>query len=172
MRPKGSSAELERRRRDAVAMLKQGAKPAAVAKALGVSLVSVGRWRKTCREGGGMKALAARPHPGRPPKLTAGQRRQLAGLLARGPAGHGYRTELWTLARVAEVIAARFGVRYHPSQVWRILLSMGWSCQQPQCRARERDEQRIARWRRVDWPRIKKRPRTRAAACCSSTRRG
>jgi len=171
MRPKGSSAELERRRRDAVAMLKRGTKPATVAKALGVSLVSVGRWRKACRGGGGMKALAAKPHPGRPPKLTAGQRRQLAVLLARGPAGHGYRTELWTLARVAEVIGARFGVRYHPSQVWRILLSMGWSCQQPQCRARERDEAAVARWRRVDWPRIKKKPRSPAAACCSSTRR-
>jgi transposase len=172
MRPKGSSAELERRRRDAVAMLKHGTKPAAVAKALGVSLVSVGRWRKACREAGGTKALAARPHPGRPPKLTAGQRQQLAGLLARGPASHGYRTELWTLARVGEVIGARFGVRYHPSQVWRILLSMGWSCQQPQCRARERDEGRIARWRRADWPRIKKTPRSPGGACCSSTRRG
>ena len=34
---------LEQRRRDAVSMLQQGMKPAAVAKALKVSLVSVGR---------------------------------------------------------------------------------------------------------------------------------
>ena len=34
MRPKGSSAALEQRRRDAVAMLRQGSKPAEVAKAL------------------------------------------------------------------------------------------------------------------------------------------
>ncbi len=45
MRPKGSSAKLEQRRRDAVALLKRGLKPAAVAKALKASLVSVGRWR-------------------------------------------------------------------------------------------------------------------------------
>jgi transposase len=151
-------------------MLRRGVKPAAVARALRVSLVSVGRWRKAARRGG-VKALAARPAPGRPPKLSAPRRRQLLRSLARGPRRHGFRTELWTLARVAEVIERRWGVRYHPSQVWRILLSMGWSCQKPQRLARERDEAAVARWRRADWPRIKKTPRSPAAACCSSTRR-
>jgi transposase len=171
MRPKGSSAELEQRRRDAVAMLGRGVKPAAVARALRVSLVSVGRWRKAAGNGG-RKALAAKPHPGRPPKLSAGRRRQLIELLRRGPKAHGYGTELWTLGRVAEVIGHHFGVSYHPSQVWRILRSAGWSCQKPQCRARERDEEAIERWRRVDWPRIKKTPRRPAKACCSWTRPG
>lgn len=59
---------------------------------------------------------------------------------------------------MAEVIAKRFGVGYHPSQVWRILRAMGWSCQKPERRARERDEDAIHRWRRVEWPRIKKSP--------------
>ncbi|HWB84192.1 MAG TPA: helix-turn-helix domain-containing protein, partial [Bryobacteraceae bacterium] len=62
MRPKGSSAALEQRRRCAVAMLKQGMEPGAVAKAVHASTVSVGRWRKAVREGGA-KALAARPVP-------------------------------------------------------------------------------------------------------------
>jgi transposase len=156
MRPKGNSAKLEQRRRDAIAMLKRGVKPAIVAKTLRTSLVSVGRWRKACRVGG-LEALAAKPVPGRPLKLGLGQRRRIAGLLLKGPIHHGYSTELWTLARVAEVIEGNFGVSYHPSQVWRILLSLGWSCQKPESRARERDEAALARWRRVDWPRIKKR---------------
>ena len=157
MRPKGSSARLEQRRRDAVAMLRRGVKAAAVARAFGVSLVSVGRWRKAARCGG-LGALKAKAVPGRPPKLGPGQRGRIAGLLLEGPAAHGFRTELWTLARVADVIDRHFGVSYHPSQVWRILLSLGWSCQKPERRARERDESAIARWRRVDWPRIKKSP--------------
>ncbi len=161
MRPKGTSAELEQRRRHAVAMMRRGMKPAAVAKVLRVSLVSVGRWRKTARLGG-TKALAAKPTPGRPPKLSVARRRQLLQMLARGPTRHGFGTELWTLGRVAEVIHRRWGVSYHPSQVWRILAALGWSCQKPQCRARERDEAAIARWRRVDWPRIKKRRQIRA----------
>ena len=160
MRPKGTSAELEQRRRHAVAMMRRGMKPAAVAKALRVSLVSVGRWRKTARDGGA-EALAAKPAHGRPRKLSLARRRQLLQMLARGPTRHGFGTELWTLGRVAEVIFRRWGVSYHPSQVWRILVASGWSCQKPQCRARERDEAKVARWRRVDWPRIKKRGRIR-----------
>src|SRR5690242_1701182 len=160
MRPNGTSAELEQRRRHAVAMLKRGMKAAAVAKALRVSLVSVGRWRKAARDGGA-KALAAKPAPGRPRKLSPARRRQLLAMLARGPTRHGFGTELWTLSRVAEVVHRRWGVSYHPSQVWRILVASGWSCQKPQCRARERDEAAIARWRRVEWPRIKKRRQNR-----------
>jgi len=91
--------------------------------------------------------------------LTVGQRRRLIRLLLRGPRKHGYGTELWTLARVAEVIAVTFGVQYHPSAVWHILRAMDWSCQKPERRARERDEEAIARWRQQDWPRIKKRPK-------------
>ena len=160
VRPKGTSAELEQRRRDAVAMLKQGMKPAAVAKALRVSLVSVGRWRKAALDGGA-KALAAKPVVGRPLKLSVQQRQELLELLRQGPIEHGFRTELWTLARVAEVIVRHFGVRYHPSGVWRILQALDWSAQKPECRARERDEAAIARWRRVGWPRIKKRRENR-----------
>lgn len=160
MRPKGSSAVLERRRRDAVAMLRHGSTPTQVARALRVSVVSVGRWRKAA-EDGGVRALAARPHPGRKPKLSMEQRTRLIDLLKKGPKHHGYATELWTLSRVAEVIERHFRVSYDPSQVWRILRSMGWSCQKPERRARERDEAAIERWRRVDWPRIKKGGRKR-----------
>ena len=77
-------------------------------------------------------------------------------MLLKGPAHFGYQTQLWTLERVAEVIGKTFDVTYDPSQVWRILMSLGWSCQKPESRARERDEKAIARWRKVDWPRIKK----------------
>ena len=155
MRPKGNPAVLEQRRRHAVAMLKQGIKPAAVARALKVSRVSVGRWKKALAEGG-VKALAAKPVTGRPLKLDLAQRQRIGKLLLNGPVHFGYQTQLWTLERVADVIATALDVTYDSSQVWRILLSLGWSCQKPESRARERDEKTIARWRRVDWPRIKK----------------
>ena len=159
MRPRGSSVQLEQRRRDAMAMLGQGMKPATVARALRVSLVSVGRWRKAMSEGGG-KALAAKAHPGRSTKLSADHRQQLEELLRLGPIYHGFATELWTLKHVAEVIQRRFGVNYHPSGVWRILRSMNWSCQKPQCLALERDEQAIEHWRTVEWLRLKKRQKS------------
>ena len=160
MRPKGTAAELERRRRQAIALLEEGKTQAAVAEALGTSEASVSRWREAYEQGG-QTALAAKPHPGKPSRLTASQRQRLAKLLLQGARKHGYSTELWTLGRVAELIAVKFGVEYHPGHVWHVLRGMGWSSQKPERRARERDEQAVATWRRGDWPRIKKRPKKR-----------
>jgi transposase len=171
MRPRGTCVVLEQRRRDAVAMLRRGVKAAVVAKALRVSLVSVGRWRKAALDGG-VRALSAKPVVGRPPKLSPARRRRLLDLLRQGPTRHGFRSALWTLARVAQVIERHFAVRYDPSQVWRILRSLGWTCRKPQSLARERDEAKIARWRRVVWPRLKKTRRMPGKASCFSTRRG
>ena len=161
MRPKGSAAELEQRRRQAVALLEQGMKPATVAKAVGTSRASVTRWRQVY-EARGQEALESKPHPGGRSRLTVAQRKRLIRLLLQGPRKHGYGTELWTLSRVAEVIAVTFGVAYHPSAVWHILRSMRWSSQKPERRARERDEQAIEAWRQQEWPRIKKRPKERS----------
>jgi len=61
---------------------------------------------------------------GRPPRLSRAQRARLERVLLKGPRAAGYPTELWTLARVAEVIRRLFGVRYHPSHVWRLLHQM------------------------------------------------
>lgn len=93
---------------------------------------------------------------GRPPALSERQLQQLDRLLRRGPTRCGFPTELWTLKRVAQLIEAEFGQCYDPSGVWHLLKRMGWSCQKPERRARERDEAAIAAWRKKDWPRIKK----------------
>jgi len=149
---------LERRRRRSMVLLDQGMRPAAVARSVGTSRASVTRWRQAY-ETFGPNAMRAKPHPGGKCRLTAVQRKRLVRLLLQGSGKRGYGTELWTLARVAEVIAVNFGVEYHPSGVWHLLRSLGWSCQKPERRARERDEKAIATWRCEDWPRIKKRPK-------------
>jgi transposase len=59
---------------------------------------------------------------------------------------------------VAALIEREFGVSYHVDHVWKVLRRLGWSCQKPERRARERDEAAIRRWRESDWPRIKKEP--------------
>jgi transposase len=156
MRPKGSPKELEQRRMRARVLLDHGWSQAEVARHLGVTPGAISQWKKRYQRDG-PEALKAIPHPGPKPKLTARQRSQLGRWLLKGARAHGYRTELWTLKRVAEVIRDRFGVQYDPSGVWHVLRNMGWSCQKPERRARERDEPAIAQWRNQDWPRIKKR---------------
>jgi transposase len=160
MRPKGTVKELQRRRERAIVLLKEGRGIREVARMVGSSGSSVVRWRDAHKKGGA-KALEPKPTPGRPRKLSAKQRQKLDRLLNKGPTAFGYKTNLWTLERIAAVIRKKFRVCYHPSQVWRILRQMGYSCQKPERRARERDEQRIAIWRKSDWPRIKKSPKKR-----------
>ncbi len=139
----------------AMTLLDHGRSQAQVARQLGVTPAAVSQWVKARRQGGD-DALLARPHHGPKPRLNHRQLQRLEKMLLRGPCKHGYPTELWTLQRVAEVIEKRFEVGYDPSGVWHVLHRMGWSCQKPERRARERDEDSIVRWRKQDWPRIKK----------------
>lgn len=155
MRPTGSAGQLEKRRRQAIRMLKAGKNLSAAARAVGSSVSSVFRWFRTYRKRG-LKGLKPRPTPGRPPKLTPADKRRLAQLLLKGPLELGYRTDLWTLKRVSKVIDTHFAIDYHPCHVWRILQDMGWSCQKPERRALQRNEAAIERWKREKWPHIKK----------------
>ncbi len=155
MRPKGSAVELEARRRLAASLLANGFPCAEIAEMMVVDLSSVKRWKAAWKKGG-VEALAAKPHPGRTPRLAPSQKRRLEKTLLRGPVKAGYRTDLWTCARVAEVIHKQFGVDYHVDHVGRLLRALGWTCQKPEQRARERDEAKIADWRAHDWPRLKK----------------
>lgn len=157
MRPPGSPAVLEQRRRRAVALLDTGLGVREVARQIGCSPMSVSRWRTEVRTRG-PDALRPKPTPGRPPRLTARQRARLLRLLVTGASAHGFSTDLWTLPRVAVIIARTFGVHYHPAHVWKILHRAEWSCQKPERRARERDEAAIQHWRAVRWPHRKKRP--------------
>jgi transposase len=169
MRPHGSPEELERRRKRAIALLEEGLAPVEVAKRLGVDRRSVRRWKAAHRQGG-RRALQAKPAPGRPPKLQAGDRKQLEEILLAGAKEAGYPSDLWTCRRVAEVLSDRFGVFYHPGHVARLLHALGWSPQKPQRRASERDDARVQRWVKQDWPRIKKKPGASGPTSSSSTK--
>ena len=158
MRPRGSAAVLEARRRQALALLKEGHSLQAVARWLRCAASSVMRWRDAVRRHGA-RGFQVGASPGRPPKLTKRQRQHLVRLLLQGSLAHGYRTDLWTTSRVAEVIARHFGIQYHPDHVGRLLHALGWTPQKPERRALQRKEAAIARWKRQEWPRVKKTPR-------------
>ncbi len=155
MRPEGSPEELERRRYRAIELLKDGAQPVEVARVVGADRRSVRRWWSAYRHKGAA-GVAARPAPGRPPKLDVWQRRRLERTLLRGAQPYGFETELWSCPRVAQVIRREFGVHYHVDHIGRLLRGLGWSPQRPVRRARERDEAAIAQWVKNEWPRIKK----------------
>src|ERR1700761_8126058 len=142
MRPTGTAEELQRRRIRAVELVEQGESPDDVARFLGCGRSSVYTWVKLARQS--PEKLAAKPHAGPKPRLTASQLKELEGLLRKGAKAHGWRTELWTAARAAELIGRHFQVRFPPEHVRKLLKRrLHWTSQKPQKRARERDEAAI-----------------------------
>jgi transposase len=146
----------EERRKRAWALKQQGWLQKDIAAALGVCEGTVSQWLKRAREAGGIAGLVRRPPPGRTPRLGPEQRAQIPALLARGAVAHGFRGDVWTATRVAEVIRRTFGVRYHRDHVSRLLRQLGWSRQQPVERATQRDVEAIRRWYDERWPALKK----------------
>jgi transposase len=132
-----------------------------IAAALGVSRAAVSQWLKRGCEGG-VEALQTRPRPGPTPRLSAEQRAQIPGLLARGAEAYGFRGDVWTADRIAGVLWRTFGVRYHRDHVSRLLRQLGWSRQQPIERATQRNEQAMQEWYEQRWPAIKKKRPTKA----------
>lgn len=152
MRPKGTSAELERRRRRAVELVEQGESPTTVARILGVRTPSIHRWRRMAQKPHG---LDARPIPGRAPRLSDYHLRKLERLLRQGAKKHGWPNQLWTADRVARLIQHHFGIAFHPEHVRKILKQrLGWTSHKPQVRAKEQNDKEVERWRDDEFPRI------------------
>lgn len=156
---------MEYRRQLAIQRIAEGYSIEEVADFLDVAPSSVRRWVATFRQQG-LEGLAARPVPGRPPKLTFTQEKIVRRWLADNPTDHGFATELWTAPRLALLIDQEFGVRLHPDYLTTWLRQRGFTPQKPRRRARQRDDEAIARWLAKDWPRIKKRRGGGARTCC------
>ena len=105
---------------------------------------------------GGVEALEAHPPTGVSPRLTEEQKAHIPELLAKGAVSCGFRGDVWTAIRVAEVIAKTFGVRYHRDHVGKLIREAGWSRQKPVERASQRNEEVLKQWSRERWPQIKK----------------
>ena len=160
---------LERRRMQAARLLAKGCSQSEVARRVGVHRQSVSQWAAELRENGRAGLRKAGP-AGRKPRLSAEDLRRVERGLKRGPETVGYETGLWTTNRVAHLIEQECGVRYPPSQAWRIRRQLGWSCQRPTGRGLERNEEKIRLWKQRRWPEIKKKPGKKAAPSSSSTK--
>jgi transposase len=132
-----------------------------IAAALGVNKGTVSRWLSIA-EAAGPEALQRRPAAGCPPKLTAAQLGRIPEFLWHGAEAYGFRGDVWTCARIAQVIQWELGVSYHKDHVSRLVKELGWTPQVPITRAIQRDEAAIARGRARVWPELRRKaPRER-----------
>ena len=169
LRPRRDFAALTKRRLKAAHLFAGGAKPAEVANALGVSIQSASVWYRSWLADG-EAGLWGAGRAGRKPRLSADQVRAVEAALLEGPQAHGFRNQLWTLYRVAEVIKRVTGVGYHPGHVWRILRQLGWSRQKPSRWAAERDPEKVEAWVKERWPELKRGSKNSEAGSSSRTR--
>ena len=149
---------MEVRRRLAMDHLAQGMSQSEVARLLGVTRQAVSKW-VAAKYTGGAKALASKGKPGRNTAPTAAERKKVEAALLKGPVANGYRNDLWTLGRVADVIVRVTG-RKRPSisRTWGLLREMGWSSQRPARQARQQDAEAVAEFRQRTWSAVKKTP--------------
>jgi transposase len=146
---------MEWRRLRAVAADLQGWPEYVIAEILGVNKGTVSRWLALAKARG-IEALRAHPAAGCPPKLTPVQLQSVPGLLWHGAEAYGFRGDVWTCARIAQVLQWEFGVSYHKDHVSRLMKELGWTPQVPITRAIQRDEAAIERWRVVVWPELRR----------------
>lgn len=156
----------EGRRMRAWELHEQGWKQKDIATALGVSEGAVSQWFKKARTQG-VQALRHQPAPGATPKLNPQQRAQLPALLSKGAEAFGFRGQVWTTERVAQMLQQEFGVSYHPAHCSRLLRSLKWSQQKPIQKATQRDEAAIEQWKEQRWEELKKKRKTKNEPSCS-----
>jgi transposase len=150
-------------RRWAVRRVKGGESPSSVMKSYGLCRTTIYRWIRAV-DRGGEKALRARRHPGRQPKLTPAQKLRVRRWInGKDPRQYGFDFGLWTRQIVAALIGQRFGVQLGVTAVGRLLAELDITPQKPLRRAYERDPVAIAHWQREAFPKLRARAKRRGA---------
>jgi len=157
--------DCERRRLEAGDLFSKGWSNTKVAEHFGVTQQSVSRWRLAWNKDGAGGLMSTGP-PGPKPRMRPEQLVSLVETLLEGPRACGFASDMWTCARVGQVVKDQSGVSYHPDHVWKILSQLGWSKQRPGKKALERDEVAIERWREIEWPRILRNAKRLNAIIC------
>lgn len=169
MRTKGTAAELERIRMKAIQAMLDGERVAVIARVLRVHESTVYGWKAAYRDN--PASLCAKPNLGRPMRLSADDLARLEELLMKGAVAHGWSTDVWTCPRVALLIEKEFGIEYHPDHLSRLLrFKLNWTSQKPATVAREQDPEAVERFKREEFPRIKKLRKPKAQPSYSSMR--
>ncbi|HUH96460.1 MAG TPA: IS630 family transposase [Anaerolineales bacterium] len=92
--------------------------------------------------------------PGRPPRLTKRQKRQLSAWIEAGPEACGYPTGCWTSLFVQDLIYRKFHVLYNRFYVCELLHRLGFSRQKARFVSDHLDAAARQRWVEQEWPKI------------------
>ncbi len=141
------------RRIHAILWLAEGHSVGQTAQLIGVGEQTIRDWLHAfISEGVG--SLVYHSPSGRPPKLTATQRKELQQLVTAGPEAAGYSSACWTAAMIADLIKLRFKVDYNPRYVSHLLKGLGFSFQKAKFTSGHLNDHEAIIWLEETWPEI------------------
>lgn len=145
----------ERRRLKAGQMFQKGITQAEIARRLRVTPAAANLWYHRWKKKG-MRGLKSKGQTGFSSQLTEGDRRKLKKAILQGATRFGYETDMWTLKRMSAVMKRVTKKSFGTTWTWHIVTRLGFTCQKPERRSKERNEEEIRRWREITFPRLKK----------------
>lgn len=136
-------------------LFEKGISQSDIAKKFRVTPAAVSYWHQAWKRQG-KAGLKSKGKPGFPSRLTLEKRKIFRAAILKGPQKYAFETNLWTLSRLAMVMKQVTGVKLSRNRTWEIVRSLGFTCQKPQVRAKQRDEQAIKAWKEKKLPGLKK----------------
>jgi transposase len=102
----------------------------------------------------GIASLTYKRLPGRPPKLSKTQRKELADLIKAGPQAAGYEAGCWSALMIQDLILRHFGIEYHPHYICTLLHNMDFSFQKARFISDHLNEAARIQWITQTWPKV------------------
>jgi len=104
----------------------------------------------------GPKGLISKKIPGRKPRLTKTQRKELDRIISDGPNAAGFSGACWRSPMIQTLIYSRYGVFYSVHYISELLKNMGFSFQKARFVPEKQDIEKRKEWLETVWPLILK----------------
>jgi transposase len=102
----------------------------------------------------GIEGLQSKKSPGRKPKLTSTQKKELDQILTKGPEHAGFPGACWRSPMIQHLIWEKFGVLYSAFYIAQLLKNMGFSYQKARFVSDHLNPECREEWLRCKWPEI------------------
>lgn len=102
----------------------------------------------------GPKSLISKKIPGRKPRLSKSQKRELDRIICDGPEKSGFSGACWRSPMIQTLIYNKFGVFYAVHYISQLLKNMGFSFQKARFTPDKADPDKRREWTETLWPEV------------------
>lgn len=144
---------MEYMRIQSIHLFKEGKRADEIAEFFGVTVDAVYKWKRKHKETG-IKGLKSKKAKGAVPKLKEEDRNKIISWLKKSAIEFGFETPLWNCKRIQIIIKRELNKNIATSNLWENLRKWELSPQMPKKEYAEKDERKVNKWLKEDWPKI------------------